>query len=320
MKRIASLVFCILILMSSAACSENNNKSDNDGSTETSAVQKTSEPEDDEEYSDEPAPEVSYSFENVEYHEELPDFMKTNTRLYAGLLEKALKIYYSGVITGKINNDTYIARYCKDKLPNKDAAPEERKKLADLCTVGGALEYFGFDCAEYTKYYEMYNGCLKYFSCDHDGYIYYYENAPRDTSFRMNSINQTMFFIFKTADINRIEREAASFAADEINFAVKEYYNGIQSGIITSSIRRKYTSDVLPGKKATQFDRLRLANEATVAGALDYAGYFTALYPYIKKVGYNRKTHVITSLEQHNPDIVSFVSDEVKLSQIYGKS
>ncbi len=248
MKRILSVVSCVLILMSYAACSEKNDGGKNENVSEISDDTLTSQ-----EVSE---PEVSYSFEDAEYHEELPDYMKNNPIIYSDLLEKAIKLYYSGIITGKINNDTYMARFCKDKLPEKDDSPETRKKLADLCTVGGALEYFGCDCREYTKYYEMYNGCLKYFSCDSDGYIYYYEKAPRDTSYRMNSMNQTLFFIFKNANIDKIEREAASFAAEELNQAVGEYYNGIISGKITSSFKGKYTSDILPKKNSSSLERL----------------------------------------------------------------
>lgn len=318
MKRIFCLVFSALLIIACTACSEEKN----DESPEKSLYQPDHsdiQSSYTEEESEESEPDVSYSFEDVEYHDTLPDYMKTNTKLYAKLLEKALKLYYSGILNGMINSDTYTTRFCKDKLPDKKASPEQRRSLAELCTVGGALEYFGYDCKEYTKYYEMYNGCLRYFSYDRDGCIYYYENAPLDKSLRMNSINQTLYFIFKYANLNTLEREAAAFAADEINAAVIDYYKGIQSGKITSSFVPKYTSDKLPKKNASEKERKKLADEATIAGAIDYAGAYTVYYQYIDRIGYNKRTHVITSLELHDPDIVSIEFFDTKLSVIFNE-
>ena len=61
-----------------------------------------------------------------------------------------------------------------------------------------------------------------------------------------------------------MEKNAQSFAASEIDNAIKKYYYGIKNGTIDSSVSLPRSGDRLPEKDASQEERDRLANEATI--------------------------------------------------------
>ncbi len=312
MKKILCVLFGIACILSCAACGE---APEDERVSRVVKWSKASRPPVEE--SEEDWTEVSYEFQEIKGVEELPDFMKTNPELYARLLEKMLKLYYIGVVNGTINTDTYTPRQFHDELPDKDSSAEERRNLADYCTVAGALEYFGYDNRQYTRFYDMFNGRLKYFAYDHEAHIYFSENVHSAEALTMNSTTQTLYFIFKYANLDRLTQETQKYAAEEITAAVQQYYQGILKGSITSSFRGKYTHDVLPEKNASQNERQRLAGEATLSGALDYAGFYSVYRPYASRIGYNRKKKTFTVLDGQDLEAEVLSSADIRLSELF---
>ncbi len=319
MKKILCLLCCAVIAVSMTACTEQ--KKDDRTSREIKLVQPSEvsreiSDTDEEDEADEEK-DLTESFVISPKLSELPEYMRTNPKLYAELLGNILKIYYSGILSGRINSDIYKHRYSEDKLPPESATAEQRRSAAEYCTIGGALEYFGYDNKNYIKYYEMYNGCLTFFCFDKDANIYYRNDIPSDNVMPLTGFSYGLYFIFRYAKIDKLEREALEFAADEISSAVSNYYSGIRDGKITSSKKLKYTADKLPEKNADESERKKCADEATIQGAVDFAGYYTSLYPCITKLGYNKKSELFTLPDLNDPDIVSIGSPETKLSVLY---
>ena len=257
------------------------------------------------------------SFVYIPKREQLPDFMQNNPSLYAGMLQNILKLYYSGILSGKINQKNFTPRYSSDILPTASATPEERSKMAISCTVGGALEFFGYDQSDFMKYIEMYNGCLPHFCYDRDGNIYPDGSVLPQNVLKMNGMSQPLFFIFRYVNQNQAEKDAMSYAAENISYLIREYYQGILDGSVHSdNTTLHYVSDLLPSKDASVRERQKCAELATVAGALDYAGFYTAYDPYITKLGYDKHSSVFTLPDLTNPDILSISSPDVKISDL----
>ena len=319
MKKILALLLCALAALSSAACScsKRDDRSDREikltQPSRPSEVSLQEEEEEDEEESD-----LTANFVHISKLDELPEYITNNPQLYSKLLENMLKLYYAAILAGRVNSDNYAPRYCEDRLPPKSASPEERRTAAEHCTVGGALEYFGYDNKNYMKYYEIYNGCLPYFCFDRNGGIYLKEEVSADNIFPMTGYDYPLYNIFRYANTDKVEREALAFAASEMSHAVNEYYYGIKNGSVTSSKKLKYTSDRLPQRGADESEKNKCAGEATIAGALDFAGCYTSLYPCITKLGYNKSSEIFTLPDLTDTGIISIGSSDTKLSVLYG--
>lgn len=322
MKKVFCLMYCLLLIFGTTACAAAQNQNDRSArpvkltypSAPESAVSEdeSSQAADVSELSD-PAKD----FEIIPKLEQLPDFMQNNPSLYADMLEKILKIYYSGLVSGRINSTTYHQRFNADRLPSAKATPEQRIKIAELCTVGGALEYFGMDQKNYMKYMEMYNGSLPYFCYDRDASVFAEGSVSSDKVLKMTGFSQSLYFLFRYANNDQTERDAMQYAADNIDSFVKSYYQGIQNGSInTSSFRPVYTSDPLPKKNASEKDRQTAADQATIAGALDYAGYYTVYVSFITKLGYHKNASIFTLPDFTNPDIIAISSENTRISQL----
>ena len=319
MKKLFAIIICILAVLSAESCS--CNKTDDRADKEIKLTQ-PSRPSavshQDEEEEEEEEKDLIAGFTPISKLNELPEYMKTNPQLYADLLENMLKLYYSAILTGRVNSDNYAHRYSEDRLPPQNASPEERRTAAEHCTVGGALEYFGYDNKNYMKYYEMYNGCLPYFCFDRNGSIYPKEEVSADNIMPLTGYSYPLYYFFRYANTDKIEKEALTFAASEINHAVNDYYYGIINGTVTSSKKLKYTSDKLPEKGADENERKKCANEASITGALDHSDCYTPLYPCITKLGYNKRSELFTLPDLHDPEIISIGSPDTKLSVLYG--
>ena len=301
------------------ACSEQKNNGDKDRKTELTYSSELSSDISSQEISEESEPSADplESFEVIPKLPEVPDYIRTNPRLYASLLQNIMSLYYSGLLNGRINTDTVTFRFSEDVLPEPDADAETRRKTARYCTIGGALEYFGYDCKDYMKYYELYNGCLPYFCYDHDANIYAEIEKPLNKVLYLTDFAQALFFIYKNANKETVERDAMAFAAAETDSAVKSYYYGIKNGTINSSVKLSHSRDTLPSPDASQEERDSLANEATIAGAIDYAGYYTPLYPVISVLGYNSKTGKITVMDHTEHFVLLISSPEMKIGKIF---
>lgn len=318
MKRIIAVIICSLMIFSAAACA--GEKKDERADREIKLTQPSeesiqiSEPEEE----SEEEKDLTKDFTPIARLKELPEYMKTNPQLYADMLENMLKLYYTAILTGRANSENYKHRYSGDELPSENATAQKRRDIAEYCTVGGALEYFGYDDKNYMKYYEMYNGCLPFFCFDRDANVYIREGMLADNILPMTGYVYSLYFIFRYSNIDKIEREALSFAAAEINRAVNDYYYGIKNGTVTASKKLKYTSDKLPEKSADQSERDKCAREATIQGALDYYGCYTPLYPCVTELGYNKKSQIFTLPDFNDPEMISISSPETKLSVLYG--
>ena len=167
------------------------------------------------------------------------------------------------------------------------------------------------------KYIEMYNGCLPHFCYDRDGNIYPDGSVLPQNVLKMNGMSQPLFFIFRYVNQNQAEKDAMSYAAENISYLIREYYQGILDGSVHSdNTTLHYVSDLLPSKDASVRERQKCAELATVAGALDYAGFYTAYDPYITKLGYDKHSSVFTLPDLTNPDILSISSPDVKISDL----
>lgn len=258
-------------------------------------------------------PSVS-DFTRMSKAEQLPLYMQNNPKLYADLLGNAMQMYYAGILSGRVNASLFTPEYAKDVLPPPDASPQERKRMAEYCTVGGALEYFGCDTPDRMKYLEMYNGTLPYFCYDRDANIYPVSTAPTGNVLTMNSFDQTLYFVFRYTNNDKIDRSALTYAAKNIDSYVKTYYQGILNGTITASHTLSHTSDVLPAADASNEERRRCAENATIAGAIDYAGFYTVYYPCITSLGYDRSSSLFTLPDFNNPNIIALPSADTPLS------
>lgn len=312
MKKMLCLCLCTLLSVGSIACSSGQK----DERADREIVLSEKAPSSVYEEPEEPSEASYYTFDELNRQEELSALIKNNPQLYRRMLDKILKIYYTGILTGRINADQYKARHCQDELPAKNASAEERRRLAEYCTVGGALEYFGCEQQDYTYYYRIFYGCLHYFCYDREGNIFYYEKDAHNSLLRLNVIDQTLYFIFKYANPDRLEREAAVYAAAEIDTFVKNYYNGIMDGTITDRAQLAHTADRLPPKGASVKERKAYACNATLAGAIDYAGYYSVYAPYLKGIGYNCRTGTFCRADHTSPDILVISSPSFKLSEL----
>ncbi len=320
MKRIICSFICTFLVIGSCACSQNKNDDRSDRKIElTYSSSQPSEIVSEDEPPEiwEPSSDPLESFEYISKLPEEPDYIKTNPRLYASLLQNMMDLYYSGVLNGRINSDSVSFRYSGDKLPSADSDAESRRSAARYCTVGGALEYFGIDCKNYMKYYEIYNGCLPYFCYDSDGDIFAVIEKPLNKVLNLTSFDQALYFIYRSANKDNVEKNAQSFAASEIDNAIKKYYYGIKNGTIDSSVSLPRSGDRLPEKDASQEERDRLANEATISGAIEYAGYYTPLYPMVSLLGYNSKTGKIVVMDHTEHSVLSISSPKIKLGEIF---
>ena len=256
-------------------------------------------------------------FVRIPRAEQIPDYMQNNPALYADLLENILKLYYAGLLSGSINADTFSPCYAADQLPSPQATAEERWQTAAYCTVGGALEYFGCDLKDRMKYLTMYNGTLPYFCYDREAAIYPAASAPEHT-LTMNSFSQTLYFIFRYANNDKVERDALTYAVGDIDTYVKNYYQGILNGTITNRRSLSHTADILPAPNASLQEREHCAGNATISGALDYAGFYTVYTPYISSLGFNHKTASFTLPDYTSPDILAISSPDAPLSNFFG--
>lgn len=248
----------------------------------------------------------------------LPDHMTNNKTLYAKLLEGMLKLYYTGLVNGKINSDTISFRFAKDVLPDKALDAAARKKEAGYCKVGGALEYFGYDRRNFLKYYELYNGCLPYFCNSREGRIYLSSEVNADTLLALNGFDEPLHFIFRYSRIEDIERDAMQFAANETDSAVKAYYEGIKSGKINKdTFKQRFTHDVLPEAGSSAEECEALAAHATIGGALEYADLYTPLSVFADSLGFNKRSEIFTLPDFNNPDIISIKSLSTEISSLY---
>ena len=261
------------------------------------------------------------NFEVIPLLKELPEYMTNNKTLYAKLLENMLKLYYTGVVTGRVNSETIHFRYAKDVLPGKEFDAAQRKKEACYCKVGGALEYFGYDRNNYLKYFEIYNGCLPYYCYSKDGNIYLSSEISADNLLSMNSFDQPLHFIFRYANFDQIEKDAMSFAAKETDSAVHAYYEGIKNGTVNqTTFRQQFTHDILPDADSTPEECEALAAHATIGGALEYAGLYTPLSVFIDKLGYNQKSDIFTLPDLTNPDVISIRSLNTEIARLHEKN
>lgn len=280
--RILSFILSSAIILSFSACA---------GDTETEKHKvKLSQPSAVKQESSEPVSEEPIadpeSFVILSKLDELPEYMTNNKTLYAKLLEGMLKLYYTGLVNGKINSETIQFRFAKDVLPDKELDAAARKKAAGYCKVGGALEYFGYDRNNYLKYYELYNGCLPYFCNSREGKIYLSSEVNADTLLPLTGFDETLHFIFRYSNIEDIERDAMDFAARETDSAVKAYYEGIKSGRINkTTFRQRFTHDILPEADSTPEECEALASHATIGGALEYAELYTPLSGFVDNLG-----------------------------------
>lgn len=321
MKRILLFILCAVTAVSVAACAggKNDERANREIKLTYPSKPSQTESEQDEEENSEEEKDLTKDFVHISRLDELPDYMKTNPELYAQMLEKMLKLYYSAILAGRVNSDNYSHRYSEDKLPPENESAEKKRTAAEYCTVGGALEYFGYDEKNYMKYYEMFNGCLPFFCFDRDANVYLRSEISSENVVPMTGFSYSLYFIFRYSNIDKIEREALSFAAEEINRAVNDYYYGIKNGTVTASKKLKYTSDKLPEKSANESERNKCAEEATIQGALDYFSCYTPLYTCITKLGYNKKSQLFTLPDLNDPEVISIDSPEIKLSALYGK-
>lgn len=322
MKKILCILFCTSLIMSLCACS---GQKENDRSGRKIELTYSSEVSSRTIASQEPSdePEISAdsleSFERIPKLPELPAYIMTNPKIYSSLLHNMLNLYYSGVLNGRITSESVKFRYSSDVLPPPDADADTRREAARYCTVGGALEYFGYDCKNYLKYYEMFNGCLPYFCYDQNADIYAESDKPNDDVLYLTGFDQALYFIYKNADKSAIERDTNAFAAGEIDSMVNIYYNGIKNGDITSKIKLEHSSDKLPAAGTSENERAGYADNATIAGAIDLAGYYTPLYPMITKTGYNTSTGKITALDHTIHDVKAITTPEFKLGTLFAK-
>lgn len=310
--KILSFIFSAILLLSYTACKNsdiNNNR-----------VIKLSETSKSENHTSEPAENIitAENFEVLHKLDSLPEHMSINKSLYAKLLENILKLYYTGVVNGRITSDNFKPRYSNDKLPVTNELSSERKKAAGYCTIGGALEYYGYDNKSYMKYFDMYNGCLPYFCCSRDGNIFLSSEMSADNLINITDFDQTLINIFRYANLDDIERDAMIYVAKETDSAVKKYYEGIKNGKINKdNFNRIYTKDELPDSDSSKSECEDLANKATIGGALEYSGFYKPFSECVKKLGYNKKSDIFTLPDYKNPDIISIESLQTKISSLW---
>ena len=320
MKKLLCLCCCCLLLCSTA-CTAAESEPDRSRrvvklSSSSQPAEKSSVSEEPEDTS-EPVTDPLTSFVRISKVDQLPDYLLNNQKLYADLLENILKIYYTGLLNGKINSAIFSPRYASDELPSPQATPEERKRLAEYCTVGGALEYFGCDQENYMKYLEIFNGLLPYFYYDRDANIYPPSATPNQQMLKMNNYSQTLYFIFRYANDNKIAQDVLVYAAKNIDTYVKNYYQGILSGSISLPHSFTYTNDTLPPKGASLSERQQCADNATITGALDYAGFYTIYSPYITYLGYDTSSSLFTLPDFYNPNIIAVNAPDSSLSLFF---
>lgn len=56
-------------------------------------------------------------------------------------VDSAVKAYYEGIRSGKINRSSFTPVRTSDRLPDEGSSKEEREEMARHATIGGALEY-----------------------------------------------------------------------------------------------------------------------------------------------------------------------------------
>ncbi len=252
--------------------------------------------------------------------DELPDYMTDNPDIYTKLLGNIMKLYYTGIVNGRIHSDNFTPERTKDVLPPPNASAEERKKAADYCTIGGALEYYSLDGTE-IDYYELYNGCLPYFCNDREGNIQLIDNVSTDNIWQITDYDEILRYIFKYANTEKLEADAMAFIATELNNACINYYNGIKTQKIKDGdFIQQYTHDTLPNEYTTPEPALGLAKHATLGGAMESIGKYRQFSVCIKKLGANdtHKIYPMSDSSQNDLKVISSVN--MTMAELYGIS
>ena len=306
------------MLISLCACSgDDNRRSDRKAELTYPSSQPTAESNDEISETDDAFSGLPDSFEVISKLPELPDHIKNNPSFYASMLQNMIAVYYTGIMNGKINSDTFTPKYSSDVLPPPDADANARKNAMNNCTIGGALEYNAGDHENYLRYHETFNGCLPYFCYDRDANIYPVSNEKKDNFYLLTSFEQNLYFIFKYARQEKVQHDAQVYAASELTSVVKAYYQGIKNGTVNNTVKLAHANDVLPDKDADQEIRSDLASKATITGALDHGKLYTPLYPLVTTIGFSRKARVFTPLDSTYPDAAAITSPDMNLGELY---
>ncbi len=263
-------------------------------------------------------------FSMIAKQDELPDHIKSNSQHYTKQLSNILKLYYSGLISGVINTDTFTPQKSQDAIPAKNATAEERKNAAYDCTIGGALEYYDLDSTD-IQYYEVYNGCLPYFCNDKNGNIYLLEDAEKlqdrwsfDSIWQTTTYNEPLRYIFRFANPDTVEQDALDFMASELSSACRTYYEGIRNlSIQQSDFVQQYTHDQLPSQQTSKEAALGLAKYATVGGAAEYIGKYKQFVPYIQKLGYDSSHQIHPMYDKNHSQLKAFENAEMTMSELF---
>lgn len=94
--------------------------------------------------------------------------------------------------------------------------------------------------------------------------------------------------------------------ASEIENACKDYYAFVSAGVIHSSNKCNVVSDTLPEATDTASTRKKIANQTTVAGALEFVG-LTDLkdtigeFSYVDKSNYNYSKYIYANIDPDKP-------------------
>ena len=304
------LVFSLAVVMCS--CS---NSVEEDNIAVVSTAESLEEPEESEQ-----SEKYESSFEEISVIaklDELPDYISDNSEHYTKLLSNILKLYYTGVINGRIHSGNFVPQRAKDVLPSENDTAEKRKEYADYCTIGGALEFYSTDSTDF-NYYEIYNGCLPYFSNDKNGNIYITENISMDSVWQLTDYDETMRYVFKYCNPDKLEKEAMAFISSEINSTCKNYYNGIKEGtIVKNSFAQQYTHDTLPDQYTAPEPRLGLAKHATIGGALEFIGKYRQFSIFINKLGIDSTGNIYPMSDKSKNDLKVISDTYLTMQEIY---
>lgn len=252
--------------------------------------------------------------------DELPDYMSDNPDIYSDLLGNIMKLYYTGIINGRINKDNFKPERSNDVLPSADSTADERKKSADYCTIGGALEYYSVDDRD-IDYYLLYNGCLPYFCHDREGNINLIDNISADNIWQLTDYDEILRYVFKYSNTDRLEADAIAFIAGELNNACVSYYNGIKTQKIKSGdFVQQYTHDTLPNEYTTPEPALGLAKHATIGGAMEYIGKYQQFSVCIKKLGTNDSHKIYAMSNSDISDLKVLSSTNMTMAELFGIS
>lgn len=265
-------------------------------------------------------PDSDGEFSAIAKRDELPSYIKENPNFYTAQLSNILKLYYTGIVNGRINSESFTPKKSDDILPSKGDTAEKRKESADFCTIGGALEYYSLDDKN-TDWCELYNGCLPYFCNDKQGDIYLSENISSDSVWQLTNYKEPLSYIFKFCNIDELETDAMTFVASELNGACKTYYEGIKNrSIKKGSFTQKYTHDTLPDEYTTPEPAFGLANHATLGGAAEYIGKYRQYIVCIKKLGTDNAHNIYPMSDSLNRELHILRSSKITMAELYGIS